>query len=157
VDDPAVANEAIKVAKDLKEAAPKGSDYAAQAELYLLSRAFHAIMADVKSVETFRTAWDKYKGEIRKHVEAYLTEYPKYRPGADAIAALVRMAEIAGDPDTAKLISETIARNLPDHPLARALARENAVGKEFDFAFTPVGSRKETSLKDLRGKVVIVN
>src|SRR5439155_11625504 len=150
VDDPAIAAEAAKVAKDLKDAAPKGSDFAAQADLYLLSRAFHAIMKDVNSVETFRAAWDKYKDQIRKQVEAYLTEYPKYRPGADAIASLVRMADIAADLETSKLIRETIARNLPDHPLAKELARERAVGKEFDFPFTPLGSDKQTSLKDLR-------
>src|SRR5207244_10882751 len=142
VDDPAIAAEAAKVAKDLKDAAPKGSDFAAQAELYLLSQAFHAIMKDVNSVESFRTAWDKFQAEIRKHVEAYLTEYPKYRPGADAIASLIRMAEIAGDKETPKLIRETVARNLPDHPLAKELAREDAVRKEVDFAFTPLGSSK---------------
>jgi len=39
---------------------------------------------------------------------------------------------------------------------ARSAARHKAVGKEFDFAYTPLGATSPARLKDLRGKVVVV-
>jgi peroxiredoxin len=155
--DEAIVADTIKLAQALKSGAPKGSDYAAQAELYLLGRQLHDVLKDARSVEEFRAAWNKNVEAIRQKAVSYLEEYPKYRPGADAVAGLVRLADIAEDTETPRLVREAVAKNFPDHLQARILARQKAVGKEFDFAFTPAGSDRKTSLKDLRGKVVVVH
>jgi thiol-disulfide isomerase/thioredoxin len=156
VADEAVAAAGVRLGRALKADAPKGSDLAATADLYLIGTEIRQLFKGVESTEDFRAAWDKNVETIRKQAVAYLAEHPKYRPGADAASGLIRYAEMAHDTTTPRLIREAIAKNLPDHPEARVLAREQAVGKEFDFAFTPLGSEAKTSLKDLRGKVVLV-
>src|SRR5262249_14204443 len=49
-----------------------------------------------------------------------------------------------------------VEKHQPGHPLVRVAARHRAVGKAFDFAYTPLGSDAPVRLKDLRGKVVVV-
>ena len=59
-----------------------------------------------------------------------MATYPTYRTGADfAHRELLPLADDNGDAETRRLILVTVARNLPDHPLARAAKREQAVGK----------------------------
>jgi thiol-disulfide isomerase/thioredoxin len=155
-DDDAVAAAAAKVAKALRDASPRGSDLAAQADLYLLGQAFRKSLGDVQSVDDFRAAWAKRAGTLRQEAEQFLAAYPNYRPGADAVAGLARMAQIAGDESTEHFLVALVEKYQPGHPLARAAARHRAVGKEFDFAYTPLGSDRPARLKDLRGKVVVV-
>ena len=156
VDDETVAESAAKLAATLRDNSPKGSEYAAQADLFLAGQKLHKALRGITSVDEFRTAWQKNVETLRKDVEDYLTAYPKYRPGADAVAVLARMAEMAGDEKTEQFIVALVEKHQPEHPLARAAARHRAVGKEFDFTYTPVGSDRPAHLKDLRGKLVVV-
>jgi peroxiredoxin len=156
VDDDAVHARAARLAGRLKKGVPEGSDLAAQAELYLLGQQLRKVLKGANSVSRFKEAWNEHADAIREKAAAYLDAYPRYRAGADSINGLVRLAETAGDEKTPRFIREAIARHFPDHPAARVLAREKAVGKEFDFGFTPLGAETATSLKDLRGKVVVV-
>jgi thiol-disulfide isomerase/thioredoxin len=155
-DDDEVAAAAAKVAKALRDASPKGSDHAAQADLFLLGQAFRKSLGDVNSVDAFRAAWAKRAAALRQEAEEFLAAYPKYRPGADAVVTLARMAELAGDPKTERFLVALVEKHQPDHPVVRAAARHKAVGQEFDFAYTPLGSDRPARLRDLRGKVVVV-
>jgi thiol-disulfide isomerase/thioredoxin len=156
VDDETVTESAAKLAAALRDNSPKGSDYAAQADLYLAGQKLHKALRGITSVDEFRTAWQKNVETLRKDVEDYLTTYPNYRPGADAVAVLARMAEMAGDEKTERFLVALVEKHQPEHPLARAAARHRAVGKAFDFTYTPVGLGRPAHLKDLRGKVVVV-
>ncbi len=155
-DDEDVRSAAMKVARALRESAAKGSDCAAEADLFMAGQEFRQAMRGAKSLDDFKTCWSKHAHALCKEAEEYMAAYPKYRPGADAVAALARMAEIAHDEKTAQALVELVEKNQPDHPLARARVRQKAVGKEFDFAYTPLGSDKPVRLKDQRGKVVVV-
>jgi peroxiredoxin len=66
------------------------------------------------------------------------------------------MAQVAQDEKTEHFLIALIEKHQPEHPLARSAARTRAVGKEFDFTFTPLGAEKPVRLKELRGKVVVV-
>jgi thiol-disulfide isomerase/thioredoxin len=156
VDDEEVAAAAAKVAHALRDGSPKGSDYAAHADLFLLGQDFRKSLGEVKSVDDFRATWMKQAPTLRKQAEEFMAAYPKYRAGADAVAALGRMAQIAGDETTEQFAVMLVEKYQPDHPLARAAVRYRAVGKEFDFEYTPLGADKPARLKDLRGKVVVV-
>jgi thiol-disulfide isomerase/thioredoxin len=156
VDDEDTAAAAAKVAKALLSGAAKGSDHAAQAQLFLHGQAFHKALAGVKLVDDFRAAWAKLADKVRQEAEAYMASYPNYRPGADAVAVLARLAQIAGDDKSEKFFAALIEKHQPGHPLARTAARHKAVGKEFDFPYTPLGSDKTVRLKELRGKVVVI-
>ncbi len=156
-DDEELHTRGVPLARRLKKEAPKGSDDAARADLYLLGREYHKVMNAARSPEELRKAYDRNAGRMRKVVAVYLAEYPKYRPAADAFRVLVRLAESMDDDETRDAIVAAVAKNFPDHPMARVLRRKEATGKEIDFDFTPFGSDKTTSLKELRGKVVVVD
>jgi peroxiredoxin len=156
VDDDSVAEAAAKLAAALRDSSPKGSDYAAEADLFLGGQKLHKALRGITSVDEFRTAWQKNVETLRKDVETYMRAYPKYRAGADAVAVLARMAQMAGDEKSEQFFVALVDKHQPDHPLARVAARDRAVGKEFDFTYTPIGSDKAVSLKDLRGKAVVV-
>jgi peroxiredoxin len=156
VDDPEVAAGAAKVAKALRAGAARGSDQAAQADLFLIGQAFRKSLGGIKSVDEFRAAWKKHAAELRKEAESFMQAYPKYRPGANAVAVLARMAEMAHDEKTERFLVDLVEKHQPDHPLARGAARVKAVGKEFDFTYQPLGADKPARLRDLRGKVVVV-
>jgi len=156
VDDEEVAAAAAKVAKALRDDSPKGSDQAGHAELFLHGQEFRKTFRDTTSVEDFRALWKKRASSIRKKAEDFMTAYPKYRHGADAVASLAHMAESAGDEETERFIVALIEKHQPDHPLVRAAARHKAVGKDFDFTYTPLGTDSPVRLKDSRGKVVVV-
>jgi thiol-disulfide isomerase/thioredoxin len=156
VDDEDVRAAAMKVARALRESATKGSDRAAEADLFMAGQDFRQAMQGAKSLDDFNAVWSKHADAIRKEAEGYMATYPKYRPGADAVASLARMAEIAHDDKTAQALIELVEKYQPDHPLARARVRQKAVGKEFDFTYTPLGSDTPARLNDLRGKVVVV-
>jgi peroxiredoxin len=156
VDDEALIARAAELAGRLKMGAPKGSDLAAEAELYLLGQQLRKVLKGATSVAKFKETWNEHAEQIRQKAAAFLDEFPKYRPGADAVNGLIRLAETAGDEKTPRFVREAIARHFPDHPAARVLARERAVGKEFDIALAPSGSAKVTRLKELRGKVVVI-
>jgi len=148
---------AVELAKKIVADAPKGSDFAAQADLVLAMQEFEAMFKDAKKAEDLKDLWHKNAETIRTRIGAYLTAYPKFRLGADVAGQLARLAEQVDDPKTHRLIVDAVAKNLPDHPLAKVAKREQAVGKEFPFEYTPVGGQKRTSLKDLRGKVVVID
>jgi len=148
---------AAELARKIVADAPKGSDFAAQADLFLAMQDFEKMFKDAKKAEDLKDLWHKNAEGIRKRVETYLTAYPKFRLGADVAGQLARLAEQVDDPKTHRLIVDTVARNLPDHPLAKVAKREQAVGKEFAFEYLPVGGQKRTSLKELRGKVVVLD
>jgi thiol-disulfide isomerase/thioredoxin len=156
VDDEEVARSASKVARALREGAARGSDHAAQADLFLIGQDFRKALHRVKSVEEFQEAWKKHADELRKAAEGYMAAYPHYRPGADAVAMLVRLAQVAHDDKAEHFFAALIAKHQPEHPLARTAVRMKTVGKEFDFEYTPLGAEKPAHLKDLRGKVVVV-
>jgi len=145
------------IATSLKKVAAKGSDQAGQADLVLFSMELEKVLKDAKSEAKLKAAWTANADRMRKLIEEFLTAYPKYRPGADALAPLVGVAEFAGDDQTRKLILETVAKNIPDHELAKIVLREKAIGKEFEYDYTPVGADKATAIKDLRGKVVLID
>src|SRR5262245_10465031 len=108
VEDDAVAEAAARVARALRDGAAKGSDHAAQADLFLLGQEFRKELRGVKSLDDFRAAWDRHAEQMRKEVEAYLTAYPKYRPGADAMAQLAHLAKVVRDDKTDGLIVELL-------------------------------------------------
>jgi thiol-disulfide isomerase/thioredoxin len=155
-DDDEVGTAAAKVAKALRDSSPKGSDQAAQADLFLIGLNFRQSLGELTSVDDFRAAWRKQAAALRKEAAEFLEAYPKYRPGADAVAELARMAEVAGDETSERALVALVEKYQPDHPLVRAAARLKAVGREFDFAYTPLGADRPARLKDLRGKVVVV-
>jgi thiol-disulfide isomerase/thioredoxin len=140
----------------VRDSSPKGSDLAAQADLYLHGQDFRRALGDIKSLEDFRAAWQKIAPTLRKEAEEFLATYPNYRDGADAVAALARMAQMAGDEATERFLVALVEKYQPGHPLARTAARHRAVGKEFDFTYIALGSNKPVRLAELRGKVVVI-
>jgi thiol-disulfide isomerase/thioredoxin len=156
VHDDALAGRGTRLAEELKQSAPRGSELAAQAQLYLLGLRVHLALKDARSSEEFRASWRRQAEEIRRQCTAYLADYPRYRAGADSLSGLVELAEAAGDVETARALRSEIARHFADHPAARVVARDLKIGKEFDCRFTPVGAARPISLRDLHGKVVVL-
>ena len=157
VDELATDKEPIALAKRLRAATEKGTDHAAQADMFLVAADIRVMLRESKSGEDFVKAWNKNAETFRGKIKAYLDDHPKYRPAADALRGLVPLLDMAGDTKTRDLILESVGKNLPDHPLAKAAELRKSVGKEFDLSFEAMGKDKKESLKDLRGKVVVVN
>jgi len=155
--DDAVEERAFKLAKALHEVAAQGSDQAAQADLVLLTVGVNQLTKDLKSPAELKKAWAKDGEQLHREIEAYLREYPRYKPAMDVLGEVAELAASADADKTKKLIQDAAVRNFPDHPLAKAFRREEAVGKEFEFDFIPVGGKKPTGVKDLRGKVVVLD
>lgn len=155
--DEAVQARAVKLARALRAGAEKGSDHAAQADLVLLNADFNKMVKDVAEVEELKKVWAKEGANLHKQIEDYLDTYPNYRPALDALGEIAEVAVAVGATRTRKRIVDAALKNFPDHSLAKAARREEAVGKEFDFDFTPVGSKKATGIKELRGKVVVLD
>lgn len=153
----ATAKEPVALAKRLRGATAKGSDHAAQADMFLVSAEIRQTLKGATSGQAFAKAWNKDAEAFRARIAAYLEDHPKYEPAADALRGLVPLLDLAGDVKTRDLILDSVAKNLPDHALARGAALRKAVGSEFDLEFTPLGEKKASSLKELRGKVVVVN
>ena len=86
-----------------------------------------------------------------------MKDHPKFEPALAHMEALLELTETVGATKTRRLILETVARDFPEHGLAKVYRREQAIGTVIDFAFTPVDAKKETSLKDLRGKVIVID
>ena len=123
----------------------------------MLGRQLYKVMKDAKSLDEFKEVWTRQAEQIRRHSIDFLHEYPNYRPGADAINGVVRLAEEAGDAETVRALRGAIARHSPDHAAARIVARSAALGREVELRFTPVGADRPLSLRDLHGKVVVVH
>ena len=148
----------VELARLLRAAAEQGSNYAAQADLILLNHAIGIALKDAQTAEQFRTAWSKNSdGRLHASIAAYLKAYPRYKEGLENLGELANIASTAGADATRMLILESVAKNFPDHSLSKEYTREKAVGSEIDLSYTPVGGAKETSLKDLRGKVVVID
>lgn len=148
---------AVEVATSLVADAPKGSEQAAEGDVFLKYHEIKTLFAGVKSASDFKGAWHKNAEVIRKHTEALLATYPKFKPAADFAAHILQMADEVDDEQTHRLILDLALKHFPSHELAKIANREKAVGKEFAFEYTAVGSDKKTSLKDLRGKVVVLD
>lgn len=157
VSDPGLAARGAALAEEIKRTAPKGLRWSAQAELYLLGRRVHGALHEARSAEEFKAQWRRQAPEIRRHAADCLAAYPSQRDAADAIHGLVLLAESAGDTETASFLRAAIARQFPDHAAARVVVRERSLGKEFDFRCTPLGFDRPLSLRDYRGKVVVIN
>jgi thiol-disulfide isomerase/thioredoxin len=147
----------VEMARTLRAAAEAGSDYAAQADLILLNHQIGVALKDAQTAEQFRTVWTKNGRRLHDSIAAYLKAYPRYKEGLDNLGELATIASTAGAEATRMLILESVAKNFPDHSLTKEYNREKAVGSEIELSFTPVGGTKETSLKDLRGKVVVID
>ncbi len=154
--DPGLIDKMEALAQTLKKTVAKGSEPAALADLVMLSATVGRALQDADTTEKVKEAWGKNADELHKKISDYLATYPKHRDGLDHLAEMAALARVAGDDRTRTLIVASVARNFPDHPMAREFKREQAVGKELEFRFTPVGG-KPTSIKDLRGKVVIID
>jgi thiol-disulfide isomerase/thioredoxin len=154
----AVQPGAADVAQKLAADAPKGSDFAAQGDLFLFVNDVEPIFKDARGrPEELKDLWYRNAETIRKRMVDFLTTYPNYRAGADYAELLAERANGADDPKTRRTLVDLVAKNQPDHPLARIALRDQVLGKEFVFAFRPVGSAQPMSIKHLRGKVVVVD
>ncbi len=154
--DPALIDRMAALARKVKDTAEKGSEHAALADLTLLSAVVGRSLQDADTPEKVKEAWKKKADELHQKVADYLSAHPKNRAGLEHLRELAALARAAESVRTRKLIVESVTRNFPDHSLAREFKRDLAVGKELEFRFTPLGG-KATSLKDLRGKVVILD
>jgi thiol-disulfide isomerase/thioredoxin len=155
--DPAMLDKIVALAKRLKKSAVKGSTHASQADLTLLNTEVSALIRDVKDPKQFKEVWTRNEDKLHTLIATFLADYPKYPPALDHLTEMAAMAGAADATKTRMVILETVGKHFPDHPLAKEYRREQAVGAVIDFAFTPVDSNKETSLKDLRGKVVVID
>src|SRR3954452_2413118 len=131
VEELATAKEPIALAKRLRTASEKGTDYAAQADMFLVAADIRKTLHGATSGEEFVKAWNKDAESFRKKIKAFLEDHPKYQPAADALRRLVPMLDLAGDTKTRDLIVESVSKNFPDHPLAKAAELRKSVGKEF--------------------------
>lgn len=147
----------VALARKLKSLAKAGTDPAAQADLILLNNEIGTALKDAQTAEQFRTEWAKSGERLHALVAAYVKAYPAYKDGVDNLAELANIAGTAGADQTRLLILESVAKNFPDHSLTKEYNREKAVGTEIELVYTPVGATRETSLKDLRGKVVLID
>ncbi|MFQ3650781.1 MAG: TlpA disulfide reductase family protein [Gemmataceae bacterium] len=149
----ALDKEPLEVAKRLRAATPKGSEHAAEADLFLVSADIRGRLIAAKGGDDFKDAWSKHAESFRKKIVAYLDDHPKYVPAADALRGLLPLLELAGDTQTRDVVLRRVAENLPEHPLARVAALRLAVGKPFDMPLpASVGS-----LKERKGKVVLIH
>ncbi len=151
------ADGAAEVARNLRDRAPKGSDFAAQGDLFLALRELQDMFKGLRDEEHIKNTYYQNASTIRARVEGLLTTYPKYRPAANLAAQVVQLADAADDAKTRRLILDLVAKNQPTHALARVAEREQFIGKEFTFAFTPVGADRKLSIQNLRGKVVVLD
>jgi thiol-disulfide isomerase/thioredoxin len=149
----ALDKEPLEVAKRLRAATAKGSEHAAEADLFLVSADIRSRLSTAKGSDDFKKAWTENAASFRKKITAYLDDHPKYVPAADALRGLLPLLEFAGDTETRDLILRRVAENLPEHPMARVAALRLAVGKPFEMPLPEsVGS-----LKSRKGKVVLVH
>lgn len=154
--DPSLVEKMKPLARTLQETAEKGSDPAALADLVLVTLQVGQTLKEADSQEKLKEAWQENADELHRKIAAYLSAYPKYQPGLDHLVELATLATVAEADKTRKLIVESVAQNFPEHQMAKEYKREQAIGQEVEFAFTPVDG-KATSLKDFRGKVVILD
>jgi thiol-disulfide isomerase/thioredoxin len=145
------------LARLLKGGAARGSDHAAQADLLLLNADVSSTLKEAKTPKEFKEAWTRNGDKLHKLITDFLTAYPKYEPALEQLADLADLARQTDAARTRMVILETIGKNFPDHRLGKEYKREQAVGKVIEFTFTAVDAKKETSLKDLRGKVVVID
>jgi thiol-disulfide isomerase/thioredoxin len=148
---------AAETARKLRDEAPKGSTLAAQGDLFLFGQEWAALKKGAGDGTPDSDVWQRHAKDLRGRLERLLKTYPKNRDVADLAAQALAVAELADDLPTRRLILELVSQQQPGHPLARVAERDQAIGKEFHFEFTPVGSDKRLSVKDLRGKVVVVD
>jgi thiol-disulfide isomerase/thioredoxin len=153
----ALDKQALEVAKRLRRDSEKGTEHAAEADLFLVSADIRTTLRQALTGEDFQSAWTKNADAFRKKIAAYLDDHPKYVPAADALRGLLPLLELAGDTQTRDLVLTRVAKNLPEHPLARIAALRLAVGKPFDLQIPAREGQPASSLKDLRGKVVVVH
>jgi thiol-disulfide isomerase/thioredoxin len=92
-------------------------------------------------------------------VEKFIKDVPNDKASAGDL--LAGYAESLGETDEGKAIMERVLKDYPDSRAAKqALAQKKLgelKGKPFDLAFTDAISGKAISMKDLKGKVVVVD
>lgn len=155
--DPSLVEKMEPLARTLKKSAEKGSDHAALSDLVLLTLAVGRSLQEADTQEKVKEAWKKNGAALHKQIAAYLSTYPKYQAGLDHLTEVATLATVAEANETRKLIIESVATNFPEHTIAKEYKREQAVGQELEFVFTPVGGGKPSSLRDFRGKVVLLD
>jgi thiol-disulfide isomerase/thioredoxin len=149
----ALDKQALAIAQRLRAATAKGTEHAAEADLFLVRADIRGRLNKAKGGDDFKSAWTANAVSFRKKIAAYLDDHPKYTPAADALRGLLPLLELAGDTETRDLVLRRVAENLPEHPLARVAALRLAVGKPFEMVLPEaVGT-----LKERRGKVVLVH
>jgi hypothetical protein len=95
-----------------------------------------------------------------KSLEAFVANYPKAEPTAEALRALAMGAEMSGKAQDAVKWYERIAAEFPNNqsatPLAKgAIKRLTSEGRPIAFEGTDLNGNK-VSLADLRGKAVVI-
>lgn len=92
-------------------------------------------------------------------VDQYIKDVPADKAGAGNL--LAGYAESLGETDEAQAIMKRVMADYPDSNAAQQIkAREtlnNLQGKPFELAFTDAISGKSIDMKDLKGKVVVVD
>jgi thiol-disulfide isomerase/thioredoxin len=148
-----------ELARTVRDAGPAGSDDAALGQLSLNQLDLLRMVRNVRTIDDFRKAWARDEADFTRKCTEFLKAYPKNREGVDFYSA-----ELLGvyDDMLAEKLRSTVLGHIrdhfaKDHPLARTARLEAKVGKEFEFKFTVVGSGKEMSIADFRGKVLVID
>lgn len=109
--------------------------------------------------EAERSATWKKSGPVVARIETYLEKHPAYAPAAAYLAQLDRSFRLFGkEAEAARTeIMRRVGDAQPRSKQAYLLKLLKLVGKPLDFSFTPVGTEKPLAMKDLRGKVVVLD
>jgi thiol-disulfide isomerase/thioredoxin len=114
-------------------------------------------------------AWSRALGTYRKNmpkngeaaipaIEEFLVLAPKDKRGPSLLSASVANST---DKDKKIAVEERILKDFPDSPTALTIKGQRrlreAIGKPFELEFTEAITDKTISMKDLKGKVVVVD
>ncbi len=111
-----------------------------------------------KAIATFRKSMPAHPEAFLAAVDQFLAIAPKDPRGAQLLMASVADAK---DKDKQIAAEDRVLKDYPDSPTALSIKGQRrlreAVGKPFDLEFTEAITDKTISMKDLKGKVVVVD
>jgi thiol-disulfide isomerase/thioredoxin len=158
--EPAARDRLAEVTDQLKTAA-QDDDGRAAADLARFQADWFVMLKDVKSMDAFKALWAKEGAATSKRLTELVAAHPKDKELAEFALQLSELFGKAGDEAGSKAVMDAVAKAQPDNPVVKEAAAgplpAPKVGEKWAISFTPVGSDKQMSMKDLEGKVVVID
>ena len=158
--EPAARDRLAEVTDQLKTAA-QDEDGRAAADLARFQADWFVLLKDVKSMDAFKALWAKEGAATSQRLADLVAAHPKDKELAEFALQLSELFGKAGDEAGSKAVMAAVAKAQPDNPIVKEAAAgplpAPKVGEKWAISFTPVGSDKQMSMKDLEDKVVVID